>query len=102
MQDRGSRVAMIGDDLTLAGEAIDTSIRTVRTIKQNLGWVFLYNTVGVFVAVSGWLDPLIAAAAMLVSSLSVVGNSLRLKVGRGKVKRKLVEFFLPWLDVNGG
>jgi len=137
LQDRGSRVAMIGDgindapalaqadlglavrggteiatesaditllrdDLTLAGEAIDTSIRTVRTIKQNLGWAFLYNTVGVFVAISGWLDPLIAAAAMLVSSLSVVGNSLRLKVGRGKVKRKLVEFFLPWLDDTAG
>lgn len=93
-----SDITLLRDDLTLVGEAIDTSKRTVRAIKQNLGWAFLYNAVGIVLAVSGCLDPLIAAGAMLVSSLSVVANSLRLKEGKGQVKKKLIEFFLPWLD----
>jgi P-type Cu2+ transporter len=97
-----SAVTLLRDDLTLVGLSIETARRTVAVIKQNLAWAFLYNCVGIFLAVSGVLNPLIAAAAMLVSSLSVVANSLRLKEGKGGMRRKLVEFFLPFLEPPAG
>jgi len=93
-----SSFTLLRDDLTLVGEALEISRRTVRAIKQNLAWAFLYNTIGLLLAVSGLLNPLIAAAAMLVSSLTVVGNSLKLKEGEGRMKQRLTEFFLPWLE----
>jgi len=93
-----SAFTLLRDDLTLVGEAFDISRRTVRTIKQNLAWAFLYNAVGILLAVSGVLNPLIAATAMLLSSLSVAVNSLRLREAKGALKKKLVEFFLPWLE----
>jgi heavy metal translocating P-type ATPase len=52
--------------------------RTLRIVRQNLFWAFLYNLVGISLAVVGYLNPIFAAAAMLLSSLSVVANSLRL------------------------
>jgi len=89
----GTDVAMESSDITLvSGElagvagAIELSRRTVRTIKQNLFWAFIYNVVGIPVAAGVlypvWgvqLDPMYAAAAMSFSSVSVVGNSLRLR-----------------------
>ena len=93
-----SSFTLLRDDLSLVARAFELSGRTVRTIRQNLVWAFLYNTIGIVLAVTGLLNPLIAAAAMLVSSLSVVLNSLSLKEGKGKVRKKLVEFFLPWLE----
>jgi len=93
-----SAFTLLRDDLTLVREALHTSRRTVNTIRQNLVWAFLYNTIGMVLAMAGILNPLIAAAAMLVSSLSVVGNSLRLREGRGGLGKKLVEFFLPWIE----
>jgi P-type E1-E2 ATPase len=59
-------------------EVFDLASRTLRVVRQNLFWAFLYNTIGITLAVAGYLNPLFAAAAMLLSSLSVVGNSLRL------------------------
>jgi P-type E1-E2 ATPase len=59
----------------------DLAARTVRVVRQNLFWAFLYNAVGISLAVAGYLNPIFAAAAMLLSSLSVVGNSLRLNRG---------------------
>lgn len=52
--------------------------RTMRIIRQNLFWAFFYNTMGIVLAVMGVLNPILAAAAMLLSSASVVGNTMRL------------------------
>ena len=90
---RGSDIAMeaapvtiISSDLTKIAEAIRLSRLTVRTIRQNLFWAFVYNLIGVPVAAGALypllgvqLDPMIAGAAMAMSSVSVVTNSLRLK-----------------------
>lgn len=89
----GSDIAMetagmtiVASDLLRVPEALRLSALTVRTIRQNLFWAFIYNLIGVPVAagilypVFGFLlNPMIAGAAMAFSSVSVVGNSLRLK-----------------------
>lgn len=71
-------VCLIGNDLRRVAWTIDLARRTVRVIRQNLFWAFAYNVVGVAAACTGRLNPVWAALAMVVSSLLVVGNSLRL------------------------
>ena len=74
-----SDLTLVSDDLRAAGDAIRLSRSTLRTIKQNLGWAFGYNLAALPLAAVGLLNPVIAAGAMACSSLSVVGNALRLR-----------------------
>jgi Cu+-exporting ATPase len=69
---------MRGDPLLVA-DAIVVSHRTYRKIRQNLGWAFVYNVVGIPVAAFGMLNPVLAGAAMALSSVSVVSNALLLR-----------------------
>ncbi|RAI81387.1 Cu(2+)-exporting ATPase [Macrococcoides goetzii] len=72
-------VTILGGELTLIPEAIKISHTTIKNIKQNLGFAFGYNILGIPVAALGLLAPWIAGAAMALSSVSVVSNALRLK-----------------------
>jgi len=64
--------------VTPALDVFDISRDTLRVVKQNLFWAFLYNTAGITLAITGVLTPILAAVAMVLSSLSVIANSLRL------------------------
>ena len=81
-----AKMTIISSDLTKIPEAIRLSTQTVKTIRQNLFWAFIYNLIGIPIAagtlfpINGFLlSPMIAGAAMALSSVSVVTNSLRLK-----------------------
>lgn len=87
----GTDVAMHAAGITLmrgnpalVSDAIDVSRRTYAKIRQNLFWAFVYNVVGIPLAVLGYLNPVIAGAAMALSSFSVVSNALTLKLWRPK------------------
>lgn len=82
-----ARMVLVSSDLLKLPAAIRLSRKTTATIRQNLFWAFIYNLIGIPVAagilypVNGFLlNPMIAGAAMALSSVSVVGNSLRLKL----------------------
>jgi Cu2+-exporting ATPase len=82
-----AKMTLITSDLNSIPKALRLSGQTVRTIRQNLFWAFIYNLIGIPIAagilypVNGFLlDPMIAGAAMALSSVSVVSNSLRLKM----------------------
>ncbi|MCX8049531.1 MAG: heavy metal translocating P-type ATPase [Methylohalobius sp.] len=72
-------ITLVQPDISRVADAIEISAFTLKVIRQNLFWAFLYNTVAIPVAAVGQLNPMIAAAAMALSSVSVVANSLRLK-----------------------
>jgi copper-transporting P-type ATPase V len=74
-----SDVTLLSGDLTGVVTALLLSRRTLRTIYQNLGWAFGYNTAAIPLAALGLLNPVIAGVAMACSSVSVVSNSLRLR-----------------------
>ena len=77
-------VHILAGDITLVPWALLLSKKTFRHIQENLFWAFHYNVIAIGLAAMGWLRPVMAAAAMLVSSLMVVGNSLRLERARGR------------------
>ena len=74
-----AEIVLVNDDLRNVVKAIKLSKQTLRTIKQNLFWAFIYNSIGIPLAALGMLNPMFAALAMSLSSVSVVSNSLRLK-----------------------
>jgi Cu+-exporting ATPase len=75
-------IILMRDDVRQVVYAIRLSRATLRKIKQNLFWAFIYNSIGIPIAALGFLNPIIAAAAMALSSLSVVANSALLKRAR--------------------
>lgn len=95
----GTDVAIEASDITLMSDRLDGVVRclqlsrqTLRTIHQNLGWAFAYNTAAIPLAAFGVLNPVVAGAAMGLSSVSVVTNSLRLRrFGRDETRKALPE-----------
>ncbi len=73
---------ILRENLHEVSELVALSRRTMRVVRQNLVWAFAYNAVGILMAAFGFLRPVVAAAAMVLSSLFVVGNSLRLQRSR--------------------
>jgi Cu+-exporting ATPase len=82
----GTDVAIEASDLTLVSgdplaivDALRLSNDTLHTIRQNLGWAFVYNVAAIPIAAAGLLNPMIAGAAMALSDICVVLNALRLR-----------------------
>jgi len=79
-------IILIKDDVREVVLAIRLSRMTLSKIKQNLFWAFVYNAIGIPIAALGYLNPIIAAAAMALSSLSVIANSATLKAMKLELK----------------
>ncbi len=77
-----SDIVLLEDNPRNIADAYTISRRTFRTVKQNLGSSILYNLIAVPLAVAGYVNPLVAALSMSLSSLFVVGNSMRIKLGK--------------------
>jgi heavy metal translocating P-type ATPase len=75
---KAAAVVLMKSSLRQIPEIFNLSALTIRVVKQNLFWAFFYNTIGISLAIAGILNPILAAAAMFLSSVSVVVNSLRL------------------------
>ena len=76
---QSAQVVVLGSELRHIANAVSIARLTLRTIKQNLFWAFLYNVLAIPAAAAGYLNPALAAAAMAFSDVIVIGNSLRMK-----------------------
>jgi len=74
---KAAAVVLMNSSLRKVLDVFALSQKTMRVVRQNLFWAFFYNTAGITLGVAGVLNPIMAASAMLLSSLSVVGNSMR-------------------------
>ena len=92
-----SDLTMVSGDLRAVPDAIRLSRATLRTIRQNLAWAFAYNVAALPLAAAGVLSPVIAAAAMGLSSVSVVGNALRLRRFRSRCRPAGCGYSRDWL-----
>ncbi|MDO9312964.1 MAG: heavy metal translocating P-type ATPase [Burkholderiaceae bacterium] len=81
-------ITLMRGDPRLVADALDVSRRTYATIRRGLFWAFAYNIVGIPLAAFGLLNPVIAGAAMALSSVSVVGNALLLRRWRASAERQ--------------
>jgi P-type Cu+ transporter len=79
-------ITLMRGKVSLVADAIDLSRRTTAKIRQNLFWAFIYNVVGIPLAALGLLNPVIAGAAMALSSVSVVSNALLLRRWKGRTE----------------
>lgn len=77
-------VCLLGNDLTRLPWAVALARQTGRVVRQNLFWAFAYNIIGIGIACTGRLNPVVAALAMVLSSFLVVTNSLRLSISAGR------------------
>ena len=77
-------VAILREDLLEIPRLLGLARRTFRIVRQNLVWAFAYNTAAVVIAAYGLLRPVVAAAAMVLSSVCVVHNSMRLSRAKGE------------------
>ncbi|MCH7372324.1 heavy metal translocating P-type ATPase [Aeromonas sp. MR16] len=82
-------ITLMRSDPRLVADAIDISAATWRTIQQNLFWAFVFNVVGIPLAALGYLSPELAGAAMALSSITVLSNSLLLKRWRPKAGNRV-------------
>ncbi|UOD35562.1 cadmium-translocating P-type ATPase [Deferribacteraceae bacterium V6Fe1] len=72
-------ITLVKGDIIGVAKSIELSRAVIKNIKQNLFWALIYNIIGIPIAASGFLNPIVAGAAMAFSSVSVVSNALRLK-----------------------
>ena len=83
MAKESADVIVLREDLLEIPRLLELARRTLRIVRQNLIWAFAYNAAAVVIAAYGLLRPVVAAAAMVLSSVCVVHNSLRLSRGEG-------------------